>query len=331
MTTQQELISQLSEKYTNKKCHTMASLVKGESIEGDAAEKFSRELFESKFIASARKHSKSQDTTAELVDLANIIIEAPAEEGIGEELVHRIDITTPGSRKIRIREPAVTGDTARGKSSRGRGTRNSYISIDPNEELESHESWDDNFIEDADWNVVQDETEGLSTALKLTTSQKIIDAFEAIAPARLNGEALHNVETQGTLSFDDLVNMRQKMLNNFVTPDTLVMNPLQMGDLLKQEVFQNSLRYGDFVDKGMGYIGTFFGMNIYETSQIPDGHLLMFQKRYTMLFAVRRYAMLKSFTDFTEKKAKIMHGLQLSTRYELKTGDASYLLRCEDA
>lgn len=325
------LLDQLSEKYVQKKCHSMASIIKGETIDGSSADQFTKELFESKFFAAVKRHSKSQDTTAELVDLANIIIEAPAEEGIGEELVHRVDFNTPGSRKIRIREPAVTSDTARGKSSRGRGTRNSYISLDPNEEIEAHETWDENFIEDADWNVAQDETEGLSTALKLATSQKIIDAFLAIPVAQTNSEALHGVATPGTLSFDDLVDMRQKMKNLKVNPDTLVLNSLQMGDLLKEEVFQNSLRYGDFTNKGEGYIGSFYGMNIYETSQLPSGNVLMFQKRYTMLFAVRRYAMMKSFQDFAEKKSKILHGLQLSTRYELKTGDASYLLKSDNA
>lgn len=327
----EQILAGLSEKYELRKCHTMASLAEGKEIEGVSANDAAKELFNSKFLASARKHNKSQDTTADLVELANIIIDAPAEESIGEELVHRIDITQPGSRKIRVREPAIAKSTARGKLNRGKGTRNSYISVDPQEEVEAHETWDENFIEDADWAVAQDETEGLSTALKEETSQRIIDTLTRIPAAQTNSGALHAVETNGQLTFDDLVNMRQKMKNNKVTPDTLVMNSLKMGDLLKLEVFQNSLRYGDFVDKGSGYIGKFMDMDVYESNQMPNGHVLMFNKRYTLFFAVRRYAMLKSFSNFDSKKNKLLHGLQISTRYELKVGSALYMLRCENA
>lgn len=328
---QQEIISKLSEKYASKNCHSMASLAKGENVDGKSASQLSQELFNSPFFASAKRHSKSQDATADLVELANIIIDAPAEEGIGEELVHRVDVMMPGSKKIRVRDIAITSDTARGKSNRARGSRNSYIVIDPDEEIEAHETWDDNFIEDADWNVATDETEALATALKLETSQKIIDKLTTIPAAQTNTGNLHTVENQGRLSFDDIVNMRQNMKSNQVTPDCLVLNPLQLGDLLKQEVFQDSLLYGDFVDKAMGYIGSLFGMDVYETFQIPAGHVLMFKKRYTLIFGVRRYAMLKSFDDFNEKQGKVLHGLQISTRYQLKVGNAKYLLRCENA
>lgn len=331
MANNQEIISTLSEKYATKTCHSMASLVRGDEVDGKSADALTTELFNSKFLASAKRHSKSQDTVADLVELANIIIDAPAEEGIGEELVHRVDVMMPGSKKIRVREIAKTSKTARGKTSKATGSRNSYITIDPNEELEAHETWDDNFIEDADWNVAQDETEALATALKLETSQLIIDKLVSVPAAQTNTGNLFAVQTANTLTFDDIVEMRQTMKSNQVTPDCLVLNSLQLGDLLKQEVFQDSLLYGDFVDKGMGYIGSLFGMDVYETFQIPQGHVLMFKKRYTMIFGVRRYAMLKSFDDFDAKKGKVLHGLQISTRYELKVGNAKYLLRCENA
>lgn len=323
-----EILNELSEKVHNRKCHNTASMLLNEEIDGVASDSIQKELLNSKFFAMARKHSKSQDTTADLVELANFVIDAPAPEAVGEELVRRVEMQSP-SRKVRLREPGVADETGRGKANLGKGSTSSYITLQPEDELESHSSWDQNFLEDADWQVATEEAQAVSTALKEKTSQLIINKLMAVPAANLNGKNVHEAATTDSFSFTDIVNMRQKMLSNHVRPDTLALNPLQIADLLNEDEFQNSLKYGDFVNKSQGFIGSLFGMNIYESAQISDGKVLMMDKMNTMLFAVRRYAMLESYEEVQDGDKT--YGVKISTRYQIKEGNTRYLSRCDDA
>ena len=89
--------------------------------EGDSDSlKSLQSLWDSPFFETARKHNKSQDALAGLVDLANFVIDVPTPMAIGEELVRRIDMETQ-TRKVRIREPGVAHRTARGRPAPGQG------------------------------------------------------------------------------------------------------------------------------------------------------------------------------------------------------------------
>lgn len=323
-----EILSKLSEKFVNRKCHNTASMLLNDTVDGTPAEKIQKELLESKFFSMARKHSKSQDATADLVELANFVIDAPAPEAIGEMLVRRIEMMSP-SRKVRLREPGEAEITTRGKSYTGRGSRSSYVTLQPEDELESHESWDQNFLEDADWQVATEEAEAVATALKRKTSKTIITKLEGVPAANLNGGEVYDDNTNDQFAFDDVVNMRQSMLSNYVRPNAMVLNPLVTGSLLKEDEFQDSLKYGDFVDKAMGYIGNIFGMDVYESAQVTKTKVLMLDTMNTMLFGVRRYEMMDSYEEV--QNGDKTYGVKISTRYDLKEGNAKYMLRCDDA
>ena len=161
------------------------------------------------------------------------------------------------------------------------------------------------------------------------TSQRIITAIDEIPAGDTATEALHQCGTGGTLTFDDLVDMRQILLSKYVSPDRIILNPIQMGDLLKAEVFQDSLKYGDFTQKGQGYIGNFFGADIYESAQQPLGHLTWLASQNAMLFAVRRYMMAESYEEVQNGQKEF--GVKISTRYQLRTGSPKYVLRTENA
>ena len=203
------------------------------------------------------------------------------------------------------------------------------MELKPDDELESHSSWDRNFLEDADWSVATEEASGIAEELREVTSQTILDAIRAIPVGSTTTEALVNPSTANQVGFNDIVDMRQNMLAKYVRPNRMVMNPLQTGDLLKEEVFQDSLRYGDFVNKGEGYVGSLFGMDIYESAQMTDGHLWMMDVRYTMLFGVRRYMMMERYEEVNDGKSE--YGVKISTRYDLQVGLGTYISRMEGA
>lgn len=323
-----EVLARLSSAFERRRCHTMATQIKLAS-EGDTDSlNHLKELWDSKFFESARRHNKSQDALAGLVDLANFVIDTPTPIAVGEDLVRRIDMMTQ-TRKVRIRDPAVASATARGRPHRGRGTKSRYIEVKPDDELESHSSWDMNFLEDADWSVASEEAAGIADELRELTSQTILNAIQAIPANTTTTKAIVNPATLDQIDFDDMVDMRQNMLAKFVRPNRMVMNPLQTADLLKDETFKDSLQYGDFVNKAEGYIGSLLGMDIYESAQMTDGHLWMMDVRYTMLFAVRRYMMMERYEEI--KDAKSEYGVKISTRYQLKTGLGDYISRMERA
>ena len=325
----------LSEVFKAHKSITMSNTLLRASEGDDDAMSYFQRLMDSPFFAAARSntnrpvgHSKSQDVTADLIELSNIVIDTPVPEAVGEMLARRVDMMQ-ATKKIRIREPAKVGKTSRGKPSRGRGTKSSYITLYPEDEWESHSSWDQKFLEDVEWSVAGEETQAIAEELRRTTSQNIINAIDDIPAADTSIGALHACGTANQIGFDDLVDMRQLMLSKYVSPDRLIINPLQMGDLLKQDVFQDSLKYGDFVNKGMGYIGNFFGMDIYESAQQPDGHVSLLAHMNCMLFAVRRYMMAESYEEVQDGNKE--YGVKISTRYQLKTGSPKYALRTENA
>lgn len=338
--TPEQIIAHLGEDNCHRKAHTTASLALGvktntKDDQFDGVSK-GKALLSSKFIRSAienekRLHDKTQDETAALVELADFVIKAPEPTGIGRSLVRVVDMNT-ATKRVRITNPAIAHETARGMSDTARGTATMYIELKPNDELESHESWDNSFLEDADWDVVAEETTGVSSALKLKESQKIFDFIAAVEPTSLAGGGLYRAETNEEWSFDDMVKMRNQMKRNYVTPDTLVMHDDQLVDLLTadDEKFIKSTALGDFFDARSGQFGrSILGLDVIVADQIKPGHVYMMDKQSAILFGIRRDSLLDSYETIENGNRK--YGVAVSTRYELKVGLGVYLLRCENA
>lgn len=315
-----DVIERLHAKH-KRKCHSIGSIFDDKtSIDGMTAAEKRMELMQSPFFRECLKHSKSQDALAGLVDLANFTIDAPAPDAVGEELVRRVEMTTE-TKKVRLRGRAKTSRTARGQANRGRGTRSTFVNLYPRDEIESHSSWDMNFLEDADWDVAMEESAGVTSELRIDTSQLIIDFLNAIPRDDLSA----GDDSATALNFDELVDMRQTLKSKSIMPDCCLLNPLQVAKLLKEEVFQDSLKYGDLVNRSEGYIGMFMGMSIFETPQANKNELIMLEKANTALFGVRRYEMLDTYEEVQDAKKE--YGVKVSTRYELKVGDAQFMGR----
>lgn len=302
----------LSDKYTSVKCHSTADLFKDESIiDGKSAEERRNELFNSPFLK--KLHNKTQDTTAALVELSNIIIDEPTPDAIGLDLVKRVNLGT-ATKKVRIREPAITAATGRARAARGRGSRSRYIELKPETEEESHSSWDLSFLEDADWSVAMEETAAISKDIQEKISQIIIN--------KLVSSAGSSTASIGTLDFTTLVNTRKDLMLKHIRPNSLLVDPTYMADLLVTDQFQNGYLYGDIVNKREGYMGRFLGMDVYESSQMPVSTAIVMQKENYMLYGVRRDMMLNSYEEFENGKTK--YGVCVSSRFDLKVGLSSF-------
>jgi hypothetical protein len=332
--TREQLNEILQPGLINRKCHTMGSLFTEKVVEnGMTGTQMGQHLmrpdsfFGRAWANTPELHDQSQGTLAGLTDLANVVIDAPAPMAIGQYLVRKVDIG-PNKRKFRIRDRGKSKSTKRGILSRGKGSTQKFVEVDPESEEESHETWDRNYAEDSNWDVAMEEAQAVSKAHMEDMSQIIMDKLAGISANSINSGGLHSM-TGGNLSFDNLVDMRAKMLENNVEPNAVAASPTVMAKLVKDEAFQSSFRYGDFVDKRNGYIGMVFGMNVYQSSQIAANHCYMLDVDKTLICGVRRDAMMESYEEI--QNGKKTYGIKVSTRYDLVEYEPKYFLRSENA
>lgn len=110
--------------------------------------------------------------------------------------------------------------------------------------------------------------------------QQLEDAIDAVlnGDGNDNAAAVHNVDTTGTVSYDDLVNFWAKF-------DPYEMNTLLVGNgvlvkMLKLPEFQNPLTGLNF--QGTGKLSTPLGANLLRTSAMPEDTIIGLDKRFAL-------------------------------------------------
>ena len=321
---------ELHKSLLNKKAYSMKDVITGgaaNAADGDVSSKQIVQGFEnSPFYKSFKKHSKgSSDSTAGINELTSFVLEFAAPNAIGRQLARVIE-TQKESVKVRLPSKGVAVPTSRGFKTTSRGERESFVTLTPDKELESSDQWDTNYIEDADWDVAAGEAAETMRALKELESSIIIAYIAAITASSLASGALHSAATTNTTSWADLVDMWAKVKAEDFTPNVCAMNPLQLADLLKVEIFYNSLMLGDFVNLDTGMIGrSLLGFDVLVSSQITAGHVYMLDRNLVALYCLRRDAVMKTY-ELPPNES----GVQVTTRYDLKTGRSKALIRMQD-
>lgn len=322
-------LENLHEQLLNRKCYTMADVVKGSldsGSEGRSSASILEAIEKSPFYRAAAKHTKSTDATAAINELSSVVLEAPAPDAIGRSLARVIE-TTKESIKVRLPARGKAVGTSRGNKSTSKGQRESFVTITPDKEIEASDEWDLNYIEDSDWDVAAEEAQAVSVALKEKESQLIIDHLKNITATSLAGGGLTGAATAGTLTYDDLATLWGKVKAGNFTPDVCAMHPDQATDLFKDSDFKNQLILGEFLDFANGKFGrTILGFTIMVSSQITAQHVYMLDSKMVALYALRRDSLITPY----EKPPKIT-GIEISSRYGLGTGRAAALARMEDA
>lgn len=313
----------------NRKCYTMADVIKGGAETGDnkmssAAIKASME--KSPFYSQIIKHTKAQDATAAINELTGIVLDAAAPDAIGREFVRIIE-TVKESIKVRLPSRGVAKKTGRKTMTTSRGQRETFVTLTPDKEFESSDVWDINYLEDADWDVASEEAAETSRALKELESQTIIDHIQAISSTSLATAALVSAASAGTLAYADLVNLWSAIGGENFHGNKVYMHTDQAGDLFKDSDFKDSTLLGEFLDISTGHFGrTILGVDIFVSTQVPKTEVTMIDSNIAVLYALRRDGMVTTF-ELPPNET----GLQVSTRYDIQNGRTKAIARIEDA
>ena len=322
-------LEDLHKKLVNRKCYTMADVIKGGMDTGDnkiSSSQILDSMIKSPFYKQIIKHTKAQDATAAINELSVIVLDAAAPDAIGREFVRVIE-TTRESIKVRLPSRGKAKKTGRKTMTTSRGQRETFVTLTPDKEFEASDVWDTNYLEDADWDVASEEAAETSRALKELESQTLIDHIQAIATASLATDALVSAATAGTLAYADLVNLWSAIRGENFHPDKVYMHTDQAGDLFKDSDFKDSTILGEFVDIAAGRFGrTILGVDIFVSTQVPATEVTMVDSKIGVLYALRRDSMITTF-ELPPNET----GLQISTRYAIKDGRTKAIARTEDA
>ena len=322
-------LENLHKQLLNRKCHTMADVIRGAMDTGDnkvSSDQIKAAMVKSPFYTQIKKHTKAQDATAAINELSGIVIDAAAPKAIGREFVRVIE-TVKESIKVRLPSRGFARKTGRKTSTTSRGQRETFVTLTPTDEFESRDVWDTNYLEDADWDVASEEAAETSRALKELESQTIIDHIQAVATGSLASGGLISAATAGTMAYADLVNLWAAIQAANFSPNKVYMHPDQAGDLFKDSDFKDSTILGEFVDIATGRFGrTILGTDIFVSTQVPATEVTMLDSNIAVLYALRRDSMVTTF-DLPPNET----GIQISTRYALGDGRSAAIARTEDA
>jgi len=94
--------------------------------------------------------------------------------------------------------------------------------------------------------------------------------------------------TPGVLSYDDCVAMVGRIRAENWDPDTIVIHPDQLVDLLKDTKFINASAYGGREPLLQGEIGRFAGCQVFVSSQATSGQALIFDRKRASILVQKR-------------------------------------------
>ena len=260
------------------------------------------------------KHTAGHDLTAGIEELSSMVLQAKRASHIGTNLINRFN-TTSDSIKVRVPTVGKAVKTEAGKISiASHGARNGFITLTPDTELEASEEWDLKFLEDSEWNVSAQQAAEVGISLRQLESQFFIDKLISVTTAGSAG--LVTKGANAALTPDMLLTAWGNVLTKNGDANTLVLNPAQVVELLKNSEFKNQLILGQFANYQQGQVGMFLGMQLYVSTQIPAGAAYAFDKSRLLLAVYRRDRLMVPFSNKVHS-----HGIQVSSRLGVEFGD----------
>ncbi|MEM2905470.1 MAG: phage major capsid protein [Candidatus Bathyarchaeia archaeon] len=141
-------------------------------------------------------------------------------------------------------------------------------------------------IEDAVWDIVARQLAEGARAMSQKESEILIGSNGIFNTAASSGNEYQGYGktvtcgTSGTLAYSDLVAAIASLRSENAYPDTLVVNPSEEGDLLKDDKFIHAFYFGGFMKKSLGpaeYFGQILGFRTLTTTIQPSGSALLLQ------------------------------------------------------
>ena len=206
--------------------------------------------------ANPQKNTAGQDITAGIDELASGMLSVKRPQNIGRMLVRRFNSARDNTLKVRKPKAGKSVKTSRGKISiSSHAERQEFLDLTATTEIEVSDEWDLNYLESAEWNVVQSQTQEITETLQTAESQFIIDHLKTVTTASSAGLVTLGGSTK--MSPDLMIQAWGNVLGKNGDANTFVINPARAVELFQEDDFKNQLILGQFANYAEGRLGNF--------------------------------------------------------------------------
>jgi len=190
------------------------------------------------------------------------------------------------------------------------GEKYDYADVECKYEIAASQEWNENFFEDASWNVLERQVEEIGFSLAEQESKDIIALYNGIVNADLASGA--EVTIASPITWDNFTTLWATVENENFHPNVLAVSPTIMGELLRLNQFVQSLYYApeQAIRTGI-YPQKILNVTIVVSSLLSKS--LMIDTRYAAAMPLRRDATAKPY----ENPAELLYGVIGSERYGL--------------
>ena len=325
---QVNLIQRLLKQTQFRECYTMADVIAPAAAPGAAGQDEDPDVLEAiRHLADwdthpllkpwrqgrgVLRHTAQHDTISGIQELSARVLEARRPKAVGRSLVNIMETTRP-SVQFRVEdETGEAADTNRGGvTTSSYSVRNKWVTVKCDKEIEVSDSWDLNFLEDAEWNVNMSHAAAMGKNIMTRETTKILNKYKEITDADSAGKIVQ----AGNLAADNLTDAWSLIDQEDAEADTIVMHGKRFGQLLKDPDFKDSRLLGEFVNYRNGMFGNYLGMQIYKTNLMPKDDVYVFDSSRVLFMGLRRDRLMLPLNEARK------YGLQISTRYGLEFGD----------
>ena len=120
------------------------------------------------------------------------------------------------------------------------------------------------------FNTMENATKKLGYQLALAKDTLCITKLDAAAGTTIapTGGTIGSLTSSHTIGYDEIINAARAIKNNLYTPASLIVNHFQAADLLRLDKVNKANEFGSREGLQRGLIGSLFGVQIFETTQI---------------------------------------------------------------
>jgi len=293
-------------------------------------------------LPSMRGHDISVDNLPDEINFTTDIVPPRTPELIGRELMPIMPVTQPTT-KFPVFSRGRSSKSARGQQDyRSSAGKMEYRVVTLQDSWNTADTVDQDFLEDIQPGIIQEYWGELTRAHRELVSENFV---EYIVGGKTAAESTKRVgtgtftdgsgntqpkgidETSVTLgTLDALIEGLTKARQKFWRPDTILMDWVQMGAMLKNSNFQNADYFREYANFDEGMINSVLNMNIMVSDQIPtalSGYVWMFEKNRYACAAIRRDELITNLRD----DGTLSQGLSISSRYGFAHKDGSAIVR----
>jgi len=213
-------------------------------------EKFENAALRNPLYKKALKEGLYSDVAGALGAVQSQVVAAAFPDLIGRDLIRVIPTTNVLEKFPKELRPYawVTGEAPVPRT----GRRVEFTTINVDKEIECAQEWTESYVEDATWNVLAYQTEGIGKAIGRLETEKIIALYEGITAANLAGGAEKTI-TDGAPTWAQICALIGAVEAEDFHPTVVAMNPSEFTGLYALDQFVSAL-YLDHQNMGKGSV-----------------------------------------------------------------------------